>query len=72
MAWARGHKNDWDFFAAEAADAGWNYESVLKYLPPSVDHEHVHPKRNVPVANIENERLEGGDLCLRSRPEDHC
>ena len=30
MAWARGHKNDWDFFAAEADDARWNYESVLK------------------------------------------
>ena len=29
MAWARSHKNDWDFSAAEAADAGWNYESVL-------------------------------------------
>ena len=30
MAWARGHKNDWDFFANEAGDAAWNYESVLK------------------------------------------
>jgi len=29
MAWARGHKNDWDFFAAEAGDSEWNYESVL-------------------------------------------
>jgi choline dehydrogenase len=29
MAWARGHKNDWDFFAAEADDAAWSYESVL-------------------------------------------
>jgi len=29
MAWARGHKNDWDFFAAEARDAAWSYESVL-------------------------------------------
>jgi choline dehydrogenase len=29
MIWARGHKNDWDFFAAEARDAAWNYESVL-------------------------------------------
>ena len=28
MAWARGHKNDWDFFASESADAAWNYESV--------------------------------------------
>jgi choline dehydrogenase len=29
MAWARGHKNDWDFFAAEAGDTAWGYESVL-------------------------------------------
>ena len=28
--WARGHKTDWDFFAAEAGDLAWNYESVLK------------------------------------------
>ena len=29
MAWARGHKDDWDFFASEADDPAWNYESVL-------------------------------------------
>jgi choline dehydrogenase len=29
MAWARGHKNDWDFFASECGDPAWNYESVL-------------------------------------------
>jgi choline dehydrogenase len=29
MAWARGHKNDWDLFAAEAGDNAWSYESVL-------------------------------------------
>jgi choline dehydrogenase len=29
LAWARGHKTDWDFFAGEAGDVGWNYESVL-------------------------------------------
>jgi len=29
MSWARGHKNDWDFFAAEAGDSAWNYQSVL-------------------------------------------
>jgi choline dehydrogenase len=28
MAWARGHRNDWDLFAAEAGDNAWNYESV--------------------------------------------
>src|SRR5712664_414869 len=29
MAWARGHKNDWDFFASESGETAWNYESVL-------------------------------------------
>src|SRR5712672_663142 len=29
MAWARGHKNDLDFFAAKAGHNAWNYESVL-------------------------------------------
>jgi choline dehydrogenase len=27
--WSRGHKNDWDHFAAEAGDAAWGYEAVL-------------------------------------------
>jgi choline dehydrogenase len=29
MAWARGHRNDWDFFASESGDPAWNIESVL-------------------------------------------
>jgi choline dehydrogenase len=29
MAWVRGHQNDWDFFATEAGDKSWNYQSVL-------------------------------------------
>lgn len=29
MVWARGHRNDWEHFAAEAGDPAWNYESVL-------------------------------------------
>ena len=28
--WARGHKNDFDFWAREAGDNAWSYESVLK------------------------------------------
>src|SRR5882757_9614715 len=27
--WARGHKNDWEFFASESGETAWNYESVL-------------------------------------------
>jgi len=30
MTWAWGHKSDWDFFAAEAGDLAWGYESVLE------------------------------------------
>jgi choline dehydrogenase-like flavoprotein len=31
MVWSRGHKNDWDFFADEAGDPSWSYESGLHY-----------------------------------------
>lgn len=31
MVWARGHKEDWNHFAAESGDARWGYESVLGY-----------------------------------------
>lgn len=30
MLWARGHKNDWEDFAAETGNAAWSYASVLK------------------------------------------
>ncbi len=30
MVWARGHRSDWDFFAAEAGDPRWGYENVLE------------------------------------------
>lgn len=29
MVWARGHRSDWDYFAAESGDAGWKYDNVL-------------------------------------------
>ncbi|MBX5048815.1 GMC family oxidoreductase [Rhizobium lentis] len=31
MVWARGHKEDWDHFAAESGDERWGYKSVLDY-----------------------------------------
>jgi choline dehydrogenase len=31
MVWARGHKGDWDHFAAEAGDDAWGYQSILSY-----------------------------------------
>jgi choline dehydrogenase len=30
LVWARGHKNDFDFWAAEAGDPAWSYESVIE------------------------------------------
>ncbi|PCH94170.1 MAG: oxidoreductase [Rhodobacteraceae bacterium] len=30
LVWARGHKNDYDFWANAAGDDSWNYNSVLK------------------------------------------
>jgi choline dehydrogenase len=30
MVWARGHKSDWDYYASEAGDDGWSYQSVLE------------------------------------------
>jgi choline dehydrogenase-like flavoprotein len=29
MLWARGHKSDWDYFAAQAGDSAWSYDSIL-------------------------------------------
>jgi choline dehydrogenase len=29
MAWAWGHKNDWDFFTSEAGEDAWSFQSVL-------------------------------------------
>ncbi|CAD5106195.1 GMC family oxidoreductase [Zestomonas carbonaria] len=31
MVWARGHRSDWDHFAAESGDPAWGYDSVLGY-----------------------------------------
>lgn len=31
MVWARGHRTDWEYFAEEAGDSAWGYESVLGY-----------------------------------------
>lgn len=60
MAWARGHRTDWDFFAAESGNTAWSYESVLDVYrriedwQGAPDHEYrgsggpvfVEPKRN--------------------------
>jgi choline dehydrogenase len=45
MYWARGHKNDWNYFADEAGDAAWNYDSVLNLYRRIEDwHGEADPK----------------------------
>ena len=66
MLWARGHKNDWEDFAAESGNPAWNYDSVLKIYRRVEDYRgapdasrrgvggpvHVAPARAVqPIAN---------------------
>jgi choline dehydrogenase len=60
MAWARGHKNDWDFFASEADDPAWNYESVLEIYKRIEDwHGTPDPKH----------RGTGGPVFVQSAPD---
>jgi choline dehydrogenase len=60
MAWARGHKNDWDFFASEANDPAWNYESVLEIYKRIEDwHGTPDPKH----------RGTGGPVFVQSAPD---
>src|SRR5258706_1055631 len=62
MAWARGHRNDWDFFAAEARDAAWSYQSVLNIYRRIEDwHGAPDPKR----------RGTGGPVFVQPAPDPH-
>jgi choline dehydrogenase len=49
MVWARGHKSDWDFFASEAGDPAWNYESVLQIYRRIEDWHGPIPNIGAPV-----------------------
>src|SRR5712675_1138871 len=42
MAWSRGHKNDWEFFASQVDDPAWNYDSILHLYKP------IHDPRAAP------------------------
>lgn len=35
--WSRGHQADWDFYAAEAADAAWRYDAILELYRSRVE-----------------------------------
>jgi choline dehydrogenase len=37
LTWSRGHRADWDYFAAEAGDATWRYEAVRRLYATSIE-----------------------------------
>jgi len=62
MMWSRGHRNDWEFFASEAGDSNWNYESVLKIYRRAEDWRGApDPKR----------RGVGGPVFVQPLPDPH-
>ena len=47
MIWARGHRNDWDYFAAETGYPGWSYDAVLEIWRRIEDwHGEPDPRRH--------------------------
>lgn len=82
MAWARGHKADWDFFAAESGNTAWSYASVLDIYrriedwhgAPDAEYRgsggpiYVQPKSNPhPASSVVIEAAS----CLGIQPFDH-
>src|ERR1700730_17959490 len=62
MVWARGHRNDWDFFAAEAGDPAWSYQSILSIYRRIEDwHGAPDPDR----------RRAGGTRFVQPAPDPH-
>ena len=62
MAWARGHKNDWDYFAAKAGDTARNYESVLNV------YRRIEDWHGVPDPDY---RGTGGPVYVEPAPDPH-
>src|SRR5260370_10822430 len=62
MAWAHGHKNDWDLFASEAGDPAWNYESVLSI------YRRIEDWHGVPDPQY---RGTGGPVFVQPAPDPH-
>lgn len=60
MIWSRGHAKDWDFFAKEAGDPAWNYESVFSIYRRIEDwHGPADPTR----------RGSGGPVFVQAAPD---
>jgi choline dehydrogenase len=62
MVWARGHQSDWDFFAREAGDDAWNYNSVLG-IYRRIEDWHGNPDPN--------RRGTGGLVFVQPAPDPH-
>src|SRR5712664_1014442 len=62
MAWMRGHRNDWDFFAAEAGNPAWSYESILRI------YRGIEDWRGAPDPD---RRGTGGPIFVQPAPDPH-
>ena len=62
MIWARGHRADWDFFAAESGDSAWNYASVLDI------YRRIEDWHGVPDPDY---RGTGGPVFVQTAPDPH-
>src|ERR1700682_1703990 len=60
MAWSRGHKNDWDYFASKAGDKSWSYESVLNI------YRHIEDWHGAPDPDY---RGTGGPVYVQPAPD---
>jgi choline dehydrogenase len=60
MVWARGHRDDWDFFASESGDIAWNYQTVLN-LYRRIEDWHGEPDPKY--------RATGGPVFIQPAPD---
>jgi choline dehydrogenase len=62
MIWARGHRSDWDYFAAESGDAAWKYDNVLS-IYRRIEDWHGAPDPDY--------RGSGGPVFVQPAPDPH-
>jgi choline dehydrogenase len=62
MIWARGHRADWEYFAAEAGDAAWGYDSVLD------TYRRIEDWHGAPDTRY---RGTGGEVFVQTAPDPH-
>lgn len=62
MLWARGHRSDWNHFAAESGEPAWGYESVLDLYRQIEDWHGVGEP---------NHRGRGGPVFVQPAPDAH-